>query len=160
MSYAKLAGLHPIYGLCECLCDFSSYFCYLVLHLLVIYNNYIIQLCFYFLTDSGFVPIFMYAIFGSSRQVAIGPVALVSLLVSNVLEEIVSPSDELYTKLAILLAFMVGVMECAMGLLRFGIYFVFLYQLLACMSLHSVACMYVTAFTSLHVCHCYIEMMT
>ncbi|KMZ57943.1 Sulfate transporter [Zostera marina] len=85
MSYAKLAGLHPIYGL-----------------------------------YSGFVPIFMYAIFGSSRQVAIGPVALVSLLVSNVLEEIVSPSDELYTKLAILLAFMVGVMECTMGLLRLG----------------------------------------
>lgn len=86
---------------------------------------------FSFVTDSGFVPIFMYAIFGSSRQVAIGPVALVSLLVSNVLDGIVtSPSDELYTKLAILLAFMVGVMECTMGLLRFGICYFFL-----CMSL-------------------------
>ncbi|KAL5800102.1 hypothetical protein ACOSQ4_032986 [Xanthoceras sorbifolium] len=85
MSYAKLAGLQPIYGL-----------------------------------YSGFVPIFVYAIFGSSRQLAIGPVALVSLLVSNVLSGIADSSDELYTELAILLAFMVGVFECIMGLLRLG----------------------------------------
>ncbi|KAF5203263.1 Sulfate transporter, partial [Thalictrum thalictroides] len=85
MSYAKLAGLHPIYGL-----------------------------------YSGFVPIFVYAIFGSSRQLAIGPVALVSLLVSNVLGGIADSTDELYTELAILLALMVGILECVMGLLRLG----------------------------------------
>ncbi|KAG8390888.1 hypothetical protein BUALT_Bualt01G0130400 [Buddleja alternifolia] len=85
MSYAKLAGLHPIYGL-----------------------------------YSGFVPIFVYAIFGSSRQLAIGPVALTSLLVSNVLGSIVDSSEKLYTELAILLALMVGVLECIMGLLRLG----------------------------------------
>lgn len=85
MSYARLAGLEPIYGL-----------------------------------YSSFVPIFVYAIFGSSRQLAIGPVALVSLLVSNVLSQIVDSSDELYTELAILLALMVGIMECIMGLLRLG----------------------------------------
>ncbi|GFY83631.1 sulfate transporter 4.1 [Actinidia rufa] len=45
--------------------------------------------------DSGFIPIFVYAVFGSSRQLAIGPVALVSLLVSNVLGSIVDSSDEL-----------------------------------------------------------------
>ncbi|XP_058761217.1 sulfate transporter 4.1, chloroplastic-like [Vicia villosa] len=85
MSYAKLAGLQPIYGL-----------------------------------YSGFVPIFMYAIFGSSRQLAVGPVALVSLLVSNVLGSVADTSSELYTELAILLALMVGVLECIMGLLRLG----------------------------------------
>ncbi|XP_059317646.1 probable sulfate transporter 4.2 isoform X1 [Lycium ferocissimum] len=85
MSYAKLAGLQPIYGL-----------------------------------YSGFIPIFVYTIFGSSRQLAIGPVALTSLLVSNVLSSIVEPSDELYTELAILLALMVGILECTMGLLRLG----------------------------------------
>ncbi|KAK9126897.1 hypothetical protein Scep_015743 [Stephania cephalantha] len=85
MSYAKLAGLHPIYGL-----------------------------------YSGFVPIFLYALFGSSRQLAIGPVALVSLLVSNVLGSIADSSDKLYTELAILLALMVGILECVMGLLRLG----------------------------------------
>lgn len=85
MSYAKLAGLQPIYGL-----------------------------------YSGFVPLFVYAIFGSSRQLAVGPVALVSLLVSNVLSGIVDSSDDLYTEMAILLALMVGVLECVMGLLRLG----------------------------------------
>ncbi|KAB1217978.1 Sulfate transporter 4.1, chloroplastic [Morella rubra] len=69
---------------------------------------------------SSFVPLFVYAIFGSSRQLAVGPVALVSLLVSNVLGEIADSSDELYTELAILLAFMVGILECLMGLLRLG----------------------------------------
>lgn len=71
-----------------------------------------------FLTDTGFVPVFIYAIFGSSRQLAVGPVALVSLLVSNVLGSIVDSSSELYTELAILLALMVGILECLMGLLR------------------------------------------
>lgn len=85
MSYAKLAGLQPIYGL-----------------------------------YTGFVPVFVYAIFGSSRQLATGPVALVSLLVSNVLSGIADPSDPLYTELAILLALMVGVLEGIMGLLRLG----------------------------------------
>ncbi|CAJ2669381.1 unnamed protein product [Trifolium pratense] len=70
--------------------------------------------------DSGFVPIFMYAIFGSSRQLAVGPVALVSLLVSNVLGSVADTSSELYTELAILLALMVGILECIMGLLRLG----------------------------------------
>jgi sulfate transporter 4 len=60
----------------------------------------------------------VYAIFGSSRQLAIGPVALVSLLVSNVLGGM-DLSDELYTELAILLAFMVGIMECIMAFLRY-----------------------------------------
>lgn len=69
--------------------------------------------------DSGFVPIFVYAIFGSSRQLAVGPVALVSLLVSNVLAGIADTSDALYTELAILLALMVGILECIMGLLRY-----------------------------------------
>ena len=72
----------------------------------------------FFGTDTGFVPLFLYAIFGSSRQLAVGPVALVSLLVSNVLGGIVNSSSELYTELAILLAFMVGILECLMGLLR------------------------------------------
>ncbi|XP_059628195.1 sulfate transporter 4.1, chloroplastic-like isoform X1 [Cornus florida] len=71
-------------------------------------------------SDSGFVPIFVYGIFGSSRQLAIGPVALVSLLVSNVLGSIVDSSDALYTELAILLALLVGILECIMGLLRLG----------------------------------------
>ncbi|XP_076921107.1 sulfate transporter 4.1, chloroplastic-like [Bidens hawaiensis] len=68
---------------------------------------------------TGLVPVFVYSIFGSSRQLAVGPVALVSLLVSNVLGSFDS-SGELYTELAILLSLMVGILECTMGLLRLG----------------------------------------
>lgn len=81
--------------------------------------KWLILICVLFCcSDSGFVPIFVYAIFGSSRQLAIGPVALTSLLVSNVLGSIVNPDEPLYTELAILLALMVGIFECVMGLLR------------------------------------------
>ncbi|KAJ6892277.1 hypothetical protein NC651_025471 [Populus alba x Populus x berolinensis] len=104
MSYAKLAGLHPIYGL---------------LHSTIISFLTLEWLCWFCKVDTGFIPIFVYAIFGSSRQLAIGPVALVSLLVSNVLGGM-DLSDELYTELAILLAFMVGIMECIMAFLRLG----------------------------------------
>jgi len=62
----------------------------------------------------------VYAIFGSSRQLAVGPVALTSLMVSSVLSGIVDSSDPLYTELAITLALMVGVAECIMGLLRYS----------------------------------------
>ena len=56
---------------------------------------------------------------GSSRQLAFGPVALVSLLVSNVLGSVADSFSEVYIELAILLALMVGVLECIMGLLRY-----------------------------------------
>lgn len=74
------------------------------------------------LADSGFLPVFAYALFGSSRQLAIGPVALVSLLVSNGLAPLVDRSKEgsdvKYTELAILLALMVGLLEVFLGLIR------------------------------------------
>ncbi|KAA3464284.1 sulfate transporter 4.1, chloroplastic-like isoform X2 [Gossypium australe] len=53
-------------------------------------------------------------------QISIGPAALTSLLVSNVLGKIVDSSDALYTELAIVLTLMVGILECIMGLLRLG----------------------------------------
>ncbi|CAI5979772.1 unnamed protein product [Closterium sp. NIES-65] len=55
MSYAKLAGLPPIYGL-----------------------------------YSAFVPILSYVVFGSSRQLAVGPVAIVSILTFNGLRKVVA----------------------------------------------------------------------
>ena len=49
--------------------------------------------------------------------------ALVSLLMSNGLAPLVDRSeeggDEKYTELAILLALMVGLLECSMGLIRY-----------------------------------------
>ncbi|CAI5985263.1 unnamed protein product [Closterium sp. NIES-64] len=139
MSYAKLAGLPPIYGL-----------------------------------YSAFVPILSYVVFGSSRQLAVGPVAIVSILTFDGLRKVVAeklrdsavaaglaataggvgggielPAAELtgggggvgagaggmlgggaggavgavdvsMEELAVLLALMVGLLEVLMGLLRMG----------------------------------------
>lgn len=92
----------------------------------LVYTVWYICASWLFSADSGFVPIFTYAFFGSSRQLAIGPVALVSLLVSNGLAPLVDQDNEVdndqYTRLAILLALMVGLLEVFMGLIRY--YFV------------------------------------
>ena len=66
------------------------------------------------------LPLAIYALFGSSRQLAIGPAAVLSLLVFAGLSSFAEPGSEEYVKLALLLAFMVGVMKLCLGFLRFG----------------------------------------
>lgn len=100
MSYAKLAGLPVEFGL-----------------------------------YSALVPIYAYALFGSSRQLAVGPVALVSLLLSTGLSHLlesqgITPEDanyaQLYATMSVQVAFLVGVMYIAMGILRLGFVTIFL----------------------------------
>lgn len=70
---------------------------------------------------ASILPLVLYAVFGSSRVLAIGPVALVSLMVAgtlNALSATVTP-DQL-PGAAGLLALMVGVISVAMGLLQLG----------------------------------------
>jgi len=77
---------------------------------------------------SALVPVYAYALFGSSRQLAVGPVALVSLLLStgltHELEKLGKTPDntpnyqEVYNQLAIQVSFLVGCMYIALGLLR------------------------------------------
>lgn len=79
---------------------------------------------------SALMPVFAYAVWGTSRQLAVGPVALVSLLVSTGLTSIVDPvnSDgsidqdlqDQYNTLAIETAFLVGVVYLIMGVFRLG----------------------------------------
>lgn len=65
-------------------------------------------------------PLILYAIFGTSRQLAVGPVAMVSLLVAAGVGAIAAQGTEQYLALAILLAFMVGVVQLLMGVFRLG----------------------------------------
>jgi len=67
------------------------------------------------------LPLMMYAVFGSSRVLAVGPVALVSLMVASTLNGLSAelPHDQL-AGAAGLLALMVGVISITMGLLRLG----------------------------------------
>ena len=69
---------------------------------------------------SCILPILTYALVGSSRQLAVGPVAMVALLTTAGLSPIVDPNEDpdRYQQLASTLAFMVGVMQAGMGLLR------------------------------------------
>ena len=85
---------------------------------------------------SGFTPIFAYAVFGSSRQLAIGPVALVSLLLQSGLTDLldkegITPDnnenyDAIYATLALQASFLAGVCFLVMGLLRLGFITIFL----------------------------------
>ena len=66
------------------------------------------------------VPQIMYAIFGSSRQVAIGPVAMDSLIVATGVSTLALTGSDSYITIAILLAFIVGCIQLLMGVFRLG----------------------------------------
>jgi sulfate permease, SulP family len=69
---------------------------------------------------AAFLPVIIGAMWGSSHQLATGPVAMVSLLTGSALAQFAAPGTAQFIALAILLALMVGVMELAMGLFRLG----------------------------------------
>lgn len=66
------------------------------------------------------VPLLAYAVFGSSRQLAVGPVAIDSLLVAVGVGALARAGTDLYVAYAILLAAMVGIIQLALGLVRLG----------------------------------------
>jgi SulP family sulfate permease len=66
------------------------------------------------------VPLIIYALFGTSYRLAVGPVAMVSLLTAAGVGAIADGSTAAYVAYAVLLALMVGVMQFAMGLVRMG----------------------------------------
>jgi anti-anti-sigma factor len=69
---------------------------------------------------AAFLPPMVAALFGSSRQLATGPVAVVSLMTAATLEPIAIAGSEGYIAYAISLALLVGVFQLALGLLRLG----------------------------------------
>ncbi len=77
---------------------------------------------------ASFVPVMIAAFWGSSRQLATGPVAVVSLMTAAALGPMVLGMDLLpeqrvtvYLGLAALLAIMVGIFQMLLGVLRLGI---------------------------------------
>lgn len=65
-------------------------------------------------------PLLLYAIFGSSRVLAVGPVAVVSLMTAAAIGEHAVAGSAAYWSVAITLAFISGSMLLVMGLLRLG----------------------------------------
>ena len=69
---------------------------------------------------ASILPITLYAIFGTSRALAVGPVAVVSLLTAASISRIAAPGSDEYIFAAITLAFLSGVFLLAMGIFRLG----------------------------------------
>ena len=69
---------------------------------------------------ASLVPIIVYAILGTSRQLAVGPVAMDSLLVASFIGTLAEIGTDYYISLAIFLATIMGAIQLIMGILRMG----------------------------------------
>ncbi len=69
---------------------------------------------------ASIVPLILYALLGTSRQLAVGPVAMVALLIAAGVGAIAEVGSTEFIGLAILLALMVGVLQLLMGVFRLG----------------------------------------
>lgn len=69
---------------------------------------------------ASMLPLVAYAIFGTSRTLAVGPVAVVSLMTAAAAGKIAAQGSPEYIAAALLLAFISGLMLLALGLLRLG----------------------------------------
>ncbi|EOX98847.1 Sulfate transporter 1,3 isoform 1 [Theobroma cacao] len=71
---------------------------------------------------SSFVPPLVYAFMGSSRDIAIGPVAVVSLLLGSLLRDEIDSSENPvdYRRLAFTATFFAGITQFTLGFLRLG----------------------------------------
>jgi sulfate permease, SulP family len=69
---------------------------------------------------AGMIPAIVAALFGSSWQLVSGPTVAGSLVMASALSAIAVPASDHYVVLALTLAFLVGVIELAMGILRLG----------------------------------------
>ena len=70
---------------------------------------------------ASFLPPLVASLFGSSRQLATGPVAVVSLLTSITLEPLATAGSQEYIAYAILLALLVGIFQFSLGVLKLGL---------------------------------------
>lgn len=74
----------------------------------------------YFGLYVALVPAVLGALWGSSRQLSTGPVAIVSLMTAAAITPFAVPFSEEFIGLALLLALMVGLIQLSLGLLKLG----------------------------------------
>ncbi len=70
---------------------------------------------------AAFLPPMIANLFGSSRQLATGPVAVVSLMTAASLEPLATAGSQQFIAYAILLALLVGVFQLLLGVARLGL---------------------------------------
>ncbi len=86
---------------------------------------------------ASIAPIIAYALFGTSRSLAVGPVAVISLMTLTAASNVAPPGSPQFIAAALILALLSGLMLIAMGVLRLG----FLANLLS----HPVVSGFITA---------------
>lgn len=86
---------------------------------------------------ASIAPIMAYAVFGTSRALAVGPVAVISLMTLAAASDVAPPGSAAFIEAALILAFLSGAMLMLMGVLRLG----FLANLLS----HPVVSGFITA---------------
>jgi sulfate permease, SulP family len=69
---------------------------------------------------ASIVPLLIYGLLGTSRAMAVGPVAMVSLLVASGINSLAPSGPTEYMLLALSLAFLIGLIQLAMGIFRAG----------------------------------------
>lgn len=69
---------------------------------------------------ASILPAILYPLLGTSRVLAVGPVAVDSLMVAAAIAKLASPNSPEYLLLALTLAFLVGIIQIGMGFLRMG----------------------------------------
>ncbi len=75
---------------------------------------------------AAFLPVAIASLFGSSRQLATGPVAVVSLLTASALGPMAADNPEAYLSYAVALALLVGLVQLTLGMIRLGFLIAFL----------------------------------
>jgi len=70
---------------------------------------------------AAFLPVAIGAMWGSSNQLATGPVAVVSLLTASALATLAAPGSEHFIALAIMLTLLVGLIQLALGVFKLGV---------------------------------------
>ena len=69
---------------------------------------------------TAMIPQIVYAVFGTSRQLAVGPVAMDSLIVASGVAALAQIGTQHFIEFAILLAFMMGVLQVFFGFFKLG----------------------------------------
>jgi len=75
---------------------------------------------------ASLLPAVAYALLGTSRTLAVGPVAIIALMTGAALSEVAAPGSSAYLQAALVLSLLSGLMLAAMGLLRLGFFANFL----------------------------------
>lgn len=70
---------------------------------------------------ASIVPMMLYALFGSSRYLAVGPVALVSLMTASVMGDVAASGTTDYHTGALIIALLSGIILIIMSLARLGV---------------------------------------